>query len=46
MEDSDEQLMQRYGRRERLLPRFLRVLPFRLLLWDMRIRQRLGLPLV
>ncbi|HKY58115.1 MAG TPA: oxygenase MpaB family protein [Aeromicrobium sp.] len=41
-----DRLMQRYGRRERLLPRFLRVLPFRLLLWDMRIRQRLGLPLV
>jgi len=39
-------LMQRYGRRERLMPRFLRALPFRLLLWDMRLRNRLGLRLV
>jgi uncharacterized protein (DUF2236 family) len=41
-----DRLVQRYGRRERRLPRFLRVLPFRMLLWDMRLRNRLGLPLV
>jgi uncharacterized protein (DUF2236 family) len=41
-----DRLMQRYGRRERMMPRFLRALPFRLLLWDMRMRRRLGLALV
>jgi uncharacterized protein (DUF2236 family) len=41
-----DRLMQRYGRGERRMPRFMRALPFRLLLWDMRIRQRLGLRLV
>ena len=41
-----DQLMHRYGRAERRMPTFLRALPFRLLLWDMRIRKRLGLRLV
>ena len=41
-----DRLMKRYGRHERLMPRFLRALPFRMLLWDMRLRKRLGLALV
>ena len=41
-----DRLMQRYGRRERWMPRFMRALPFRMLLWDMRMRNRLGLRLV
>lgn len=43
---SFDQLMRRYGRRERMMPRSFRALPFRMLLWDMRMRRRLGLRLV
>ncbi len=41
-----DRVAQRYGRRERMMPRWLRSFPFRILLWDMRIRKRLGLRLV
>jgi uncharacterized protein (DUF2236 family) len=41
-----ERMMRRYGRIERMMPRFMRSLPFRILLWDMRARRRLGVPLV
>lgn len=41
-----DRLMRRYGRTERLMPTFLRALPFRMLLWDMRVRRRLGMRLV
>jgi uncharacterized protein (DUF2236 family) len=37
--------MRQYGRADRRTPGFLRVLPFRILLWDMRIRRRLGMRL-
>ncbi|WP_344732761.1 oxygenase MpaB family protein [Nocardioides fonticola] len=39
-------LMARLGRVERRLPRAVKNLPFTALLWDMRRRQRAGLPLV
>lgn len=41
-----DRMIRRYGRIERMMPRFMRALPFRLLLWDMRARRRLGLRLV
>jgi uncharacterized protein (DUF2236 family) len=41
-----ERLLRALGRIERLLPRFLRIFPFNLWLADMRLRRRLGRPLV
>jgi uncharacterized protein (DUF2236 family) len=41
-----DQIVGRYGRMERMLPRMARSFPFRVLLWDMRLRRRLGLKLV
>jgi uncharacterized protein (DUF2236 family) len=41
-----DRMMRRYGRFERMMPRFMRSFPFRMLLWDMRARRRLGLALV
>lgn len=41
-----DRLLRRWGRIERMLPRAARSFPFRLLLWDMRIRRRFGRPLV
>jgi uncharacterized protein (DUF2236 family) len=35
-----------WGRIERAMPRAARSFPFRLLLWDMRLRRRLGMRLV
>jgi uncharacterized protein (DUF2236 family) len=41
-----DQIVGRYGRMERMLPRMARSFPFRVLLWDMRLRRRHGLKLV
>jgi uncharacterized protein (DUF2236 family) len=41
-----DRLMRRCGRIERLIPWFVRGLPFYLLLFDMRMRRRLGIRLV
>jgi uncharacterized protein (DUF2236 family) len=41
-----DRLMRRCGRLERMLPRFVRAVPFYLLLFDMRMRRRLGIRLV
>ena len=41
-----ETMMRRLGRVEGMFPRSVRALPFYLLLWDMRLRRRLGLRLV
>ena len=41
-----DRVVKRYGRHERMMPRWLRSFPFRILLWDMRMRRRLGLRLV
>lgn len=41
-----DRLLARWGLLDRMTPAALRALPFRILLWDMRARRRLGLPLV
>ena len=41
-----DRIVQHWGRIERALPRAARSFPFRLLLWDMRLRRRFGLRLV
>jgi uncharacterized protein (DUF2236 family) len=46
MQAAFDRIVLRWGRIERALPRSARSFPFRLLLWDMRIRRRLGLRLV
>jgi uncharacterized protein (DUF2236 family) len=41
-----DRILRRWGRIERMLPRAARSFPFRMLLWDLRMRRRLGLKLV
>jgi len=41
-----DRIVARWGRIERAMPRAARSFPFRLLLWDMRLRRRLGMRLV